>query len=51
MACKEHMQQLLINMNVINKLYGIVVEASKILQGYKRTKFDYSFFQSPCLDL
>ncbi|RMC13864.1 hypothetical protein DUI87_08947 [Hirundo rustica rustica] len=39
MTCKENMQQLLINMNVINnKLYATVIKASKILEGYIKDK-------------
>lgn len=39
MPSKENMQQLLINVNVINnKIYAIVVKASKILEGYVKDK-------------
>lgn len=45
MLGKENMQQLLINMNVINnKLYAIVVKASKILEGYIKDKDRLLFF-------
>lgn len=46
------MQQLLINVNVINnKLYAMVIKASKILEGYIKHSLTTFFFLSLCLDL